>query len=350
MNRSELTKNERKVLYGLICQPSKSDSELSKMIDVKLSTFTSIKRRLMDQDIFKKITVPLLNNLGSELLAVIYTQFNPVIPLDDRVKTAKQTIEVFDEIFFSTGEQEKGFSLSLSKNYTNLGRINEIRTETFGRLGLLEKEYPAEVVFPFEISSINRFFDFSRMLHQYFELDDLQFDCDANLIFQDVDTVELSEKEKEVYISLVKNPDATTQEIGDDVGLSRHTISRMKKKFFEQGLLHNLTIPNLHKLGFEILAFYHFKFNPAKAPSLDEISSLDSSSTIFFARRRFEVVLISAYPTYQDYKEDKMEKFRYLKENDFILYTPLVRKYVFERMAFIKNFDFSPITQKILNK
>lgn len=349
MNRSELTKNEQKVLYGLICLPTKKDRDLSSIIDVKLSTFTSIKRRLLDQRIFKQYTVPVLNKLGSELLAVIYTQFNPVIPLDERVRTTKKTIEVFDEIFFSAGEQEKGFSLSLSKNYSSIGRINEIRTETFGKLGLLEKEYPSEVIFPFEISSIKRFLDFSPLIKNYFNIDGLQVECDNKITFSGIDRIQLSDKEKEVYVALVEKPNATTQFIGKRVGLSRHTISRMKKKFFDKGLLKSITIPNLQKLGFEMLAFYHINFNPAKAPSQKDVDFLDSSSTVFFARRKFEMVLISAYPTYQDYKADKMEKFRYLKENNFILYTPLVRKYMFERMAFIKKFNFSPIAQKIIN-
>jgi hypothetical protein len=59
--------------------------------------------------------------------------------------------------------------------------------------------------------------------------------------------------------------------------------------------------------------------------------------------------MISAYPGYQDYKEDKMRKIRFLKENDFISYTPLIRKYMFERIVIIKDFDFAPIVKKILN-
>jgi len=57
---------------------------------------------------------------------------------------------------------------------------------------------------------------------------------------------------------------------------------------------------------------------------------------------------VSAYQTYQEYKEDKMKKIRFLKENDFISYTPLVRKYMFERMVFMKNFVFHPIANKII--
>jgi hypothetical protein len=343
-----LTPNEQRVLYGLVRYPSLNDSELSSQIDVKLSTLTSIKRRLHDQQVFRQLLVPLLNRLGSELLAVIYTQFNPVIPLEERVSITKKTIEVFDEIFFSTGEQEKGFSISLAKNYSSIGRIDDIRTETFGSLGLLEKEYPSEVIFPFESSEIIRFFDFSRVLESMFNLED------SDKKRSDIDEFKidgfhlLSSKEKKVYTTLVQFPTATTQQIGEKVGLSRHTVSRMKKKFFDLHLLKHLTIPDLKQLGFEILAFYHYQFSPGKSPSMDDILYLDAPSTVFLARRKYEIVMISAYQTYQEYKEDKMEKIRFLKENDFISYTPLVRKYMFERMVFMKNFVFHPIANKII--
>ena len=318
MKSISLTPNEQRVLYGLVRYPCLNDSELSVKIGVKLSTLTSIKRRLNDQNVFRQLLVPLLNRLGSELLAVIYTQFNPVIPLEERVSITKETIEVFDEIFFSTGEQEKGFSISLAKDYTSIGRIDDIRTETFGSLGLLEKEYPSEVIFPFKSSEIIRFFDFSRVLRSMFDISDSDepgSDIDA---FSMDEVYSLSSKEKRVYTALVQYPTATTQEIGEKVGLSRHTVSRMKKKFFDLRLLKHLTIPDMRQLGFEILSFYHYQFSPGKSPSMEDILYLDGPSTVFLARRKYEIVMISAYQTYQEYKEDKMKKIRFLKENDFI--------------------------------
>lgn len=348
MKSISLTPNEQRVLYGLVRYPSLNDSELSEKIGVKLSTLTSIKRRLNDQNVFRQLLVPLLNRLGSELLAVIYTQFNPVIPLEERVSITRETIEVFDEIFFSTGEQEKGFSISLAKDYTSIGRIDDIRTETFGSLGLLEKEYPNEVIFPFKSSEIIRFFDFSRVLRSMFNISDSD-DFDSDIEAFSLDEVHsLSRKEKRVYTVLIQYPTATTQEIGEKVGLSRHTVSRMKKKFFDLRLLKHLTIPDMRQLGFEILSFYHYQFSPGKSPSMEDILYLDAPSTVFLARRKYEIVMVSAYQTYQDYKEDKMKKIRFLKENDFISYTPLVRKYMFERMVFLKNFVFHPIANKII--
>lgn len=347
MKRTLLTRREEKVLWGLVRYPDLNDSELSSVLHIKLSTLTSIKRRLTASEFYHNLNVPMLNRLGCELLAIIYMQFNPVIPLEKRIQTTKKTIEVFDELFFSVGEQEKGFSISLSKNYTNIGRINEIRTETFGKLGLLEKEYPQEVVFPFETSQISRFFDYSRLLKKMFSLDEKEPETKVDW-FNDLKDLELSTKEKKVYTALVEHPNATTQNIGKEVGLSRHTVARMRNSFFEKGLLRQIALPNLKKLGVELFTFYHIRFNPNKAPNRSDIAYLDSPFTILLASRKFETVILSAYPTYQDYKEDEMNKIRFLKENNLIAYPPFVGTYMFEGMAVIKDFDFAPITKKIL--
>ncbi|MBN2603831.1 MAG: helix-turn-helix domain-containing protein [Candidatus Thermoplasmatota archaeon] len=345
MTRALLTKNEEKVLYGLVKHPELNHDELSKKIDVKLSTLNAIKNRLISEDFIRYVNVPIVSHLGCELLAVIYTQFNPVIPLEERVKTTRRTIEVFPEIFFSVGEQDKGFSISLSKNYTTIGRINEIRTETFGQVGLLEKEYPNEVIFPFQNSNFHRFFDFSRLISHRFGMN--VEDDRYNLWFNKFDQTDLTVKEKAAFIQIVRHPNFTTQQIGDLVGFSRHTVARMKKRYFDMNLIQQLAIPNLEKLGIEILAFYHIKFNPHNPPIKKDIEYLDTFSTIFLASKKFEIVAISAYPNYQDYKEDKMEKIRYLKEKDIISYTPLVRKYIIDKMTIIKDFDFSAMAQKI---
>jgi DNA-binding MarR family transcriptional regulator len=348
VNNDTLTKNEKKVLYGITRYPSVTDSNLADIIDVKLSTLTSIKRRLADHGYYRTLMIPLVNRLGCELLAVIYMQFNPVIPLQERVETTKKTIEVFDEIFFSVGEEEKGFSMSLSQNYTNIGRINEIRTETFGKLGLLEKEYPHEVIFPFQTSRIHRFFDFAPILGQLFAVEGDFKKHPLKDLFSNITPVEFTAKEKKVYNALVARPNATTQQIGDQVGLSRHTVARMKNQFLENGLLQPLTLPDLQKLGLDILTFYHISFNPSKAPSTTELTILDSPYTVFFASRKFEAVLLSAYPTYQQYKADEMNKIRYLKENNLFSLPPFISTYRFEHLARIKEFDFAPLVRKTL--
>ena len=79
------------------------------------------------------------------------------------------------------------------------------------------------------------------------------------------------------------------------------------------------------------------------------IKELNSHSTLFCAHRKFNAVIISTYPEYADYKEDKVKKLTYLKEKKIINYTPSPRKYVFNQMKVIKDFTFYDITKKILD-
>ena len=354
-----LTKNEDLVLFGLVKYPEKSDKELALLLKMKDSTLTSIKKRLEQNGYFSYLYIPQVNRLGAELLGIIFTSFNPVKKFEERIRITKENIEIADEIFYSVGAPEMGFSLSFTKNYTSFCEINEKRTSTFGKEGLLDKEFPNEVIFPFKISKIDEFFDYARILQQHFaaSLKDIDFTSEDegeedkdNPMFSNSSRVDLNEKEKRVFVALVENPKATMQEIGENVELSRHTVARMKNKFFnpDNDLIRVKIIPNLKKIGFKLMVFYHLKFSPNNEISEESLQKINSPSTFFFAHRKFRAILISAYPDYTNYKEDKVRIFTYLKEKQILNYTPSPRKYVYNQMEIIKEFMFADITKKIL--
>lgn len=348
-----LTRNEELVLYGLVKYPTMNDKELATLLNMKDSTLTSIKKRLEQNEYFSYLYVPQLNRLGAEMLGIIFTSFFPTINFEERVQITKEKIEISDEIFYSVGAPEMGFSLSFTKNYTSFCEINETRTSIFGEKGLLEKEFPNEVIFPFKISHISEFFNFSRLLEQQFEssLEGLQFKpFEEDTWFQNSSPIELNHKEKDVFIALIHYPKATMQEIGDMVNLSRHTVARMKKKFFDNDLIRIKVIPDLKKIGFKLLVFYHLKFSPNAVVNEDIIKEINTQSTIFLAFRKFTAVIISAYPDYANYKDDKVQKLNFLKDGKLINYTPAPRKFIFTQMQVLKDFVFNNITEKILGK
>ena len=345
-----LTEKEKLVLYGLIKYPQSTDGRLAEILDLKHSTVTSIRQRLGKNEYFRNIRIPMLQNFGCEMLVVIYTNFNPVIPLEERVKITGKTIEVFEEIFFSVGEQDKGFSLSLSKDYATIGKINDIRTQTFGGRGLLEDEYPNMVLFPFEISKICRFFDFAPLLKKCFGLELQTDEVGRDMDFRKREVISFSDSEKRVYCMLIEHPESSDSNIGKKLGVSRHTVSRIRKRLEANDYIRKIRMPNLQKLGFEILAFYHIKFDPRNPPSLekDDIIPLRNGSTIFMATRRFETVMISIYANYEDYKKDKMRMMQFLKENNWIAENPMIRTYGLNKLVVIKDFKFAPIAKKVL--
>ena len=350
MNKFELTKKEKLMLYGLVKYPQLTDKDISEKLNLKHSTVTSIRHRLKENEYLRKLIIPKLQGWGCEMLVVIYTNFNPLIPLLERVEITGKTIEVFPEIFFSVGEQDKGFSLSLSKDYATIGRINDIRTQTFGGRGLLEEEYPNTVVFPFEISKIYRFFDFASLLRRSFELDAEAETEVENVHFGSKEDVVFSDTEKNAYCMLISYPELSDSDIGRELGVSRHTVSRLRRRFEENNLMRRLNLPNFVKLDFEILAFYHIRFDPRNPPDMEnhEAASLISDSTVFLASRRFEAVMISIYKDYEDYKRDRTKIMQVLKENQWIAEDPMIRTHGLSTLVSIKDFKFAPITHKIV--
>ena len=344
--RNRLTEREQLVLYGLLRYPDLRDRELSDQLGVKHSTLTSIRRRLQKKGYFRTIRLPYLQHFGCELLAVIHTHFNPVIPLQKRVDITEEKIEASEELFFSIGEFEKGFSLSLSENYTAIGKINDIRTETFGKLGLLEKNYPTEVIFPFAASRIYRFFDYAPLIKHRFGLDGSPR-CD--FIWPPGD-VHLSATERYVLYGLVRYPEEPDKGLATILGVARQTVSRLRKQFEHKGYIAQMRIPDLRQLDFEILAFYHVRYDPANPPDFEagEAAVLLSDNVIFMASRPFETVLIAAYHTYGEYKADKVEKMQMLKEREWTATNPVIRTYSLSKSEIIKDFTFAPITKKIL--
>lgn len=348
--KSRLTEKEKLVLYGLIRYPELKDGKLAEKIGLKHSTVTSIRLRLRKTDYYRCVRIPMLQNLGCEMLVIIYTSFNPVIPLEERVVTTGKTIEVFEEIFYSIGEQEQGFSLSLSQDYTAIGKINDIRTQTFGKLGLLENEYPVEVVFPIEISKVHRFFNFAPLLKQRFGIARKDGSKEINALTKNQATSKLTDTEQRTYCALIEHPEDNDSIIAQQLGISRHTVSRMKKRFRHDGNIKEMRIPNLRQLGFEILAFYHIRYDPSNPPDIEknEIMPLKNRSTIFMASRQFETVMISIYSNYDEYRIDKTKKIQFLKEKNWLAENPIIRMYSLNKLIVIKDFTFVPITKKVL--
>ena len=350
MSKSELTNKEKLMIYGLVKYPNFTDKQLSKKLKLNHSTVTSIRNRLRENEYIRRLIIPHLQNMGCQMLVIIYTNFSPLIPLEERVEITGKTIEVFEEIFFSIGEQDKGFSLSFSRDYATVGKINDIRTQTFGSRGLLEDEYPSMVVFPFDISKIYRFFDFSPLIKKSLNLKIEGNENIINLAFKHTKNVDFSDTEKNVFCMMISYPEMSDSNIGREIGVSRHTVSRLRRGFEEKNLIRKISFPNLQRLGFEILAFYHIRFDPRNPPDIenDDTALLMSDSTVFFACRMFEAVMISVYKDYDDYKSEMVKVMQILKENRWIAQDPIIKTYGLNTMIFIKDFKFAPITHKIV--
>ena len=96
------------------------------------------------------------------------------------------------------------------------------------------------------------------------------------------------------------------------------------------------------------ISHYNFELSPQMGLNSDIINFLNTDATCFFAARKFKISTISVYTDYSDYKQDKMQKLGYLKENGYISDSPNPRKYVYDQLSTLKEFNLYPITKKIL--
>ncbi len=345
----KLSKNERRVLCGILGKPTATDKEMADYLSMSQSTLTTIRHRLRGKGYYRLVAAPLMQNLGCEMLALIHTDFNPMVPLEERVQKTSKVVEASPEIFFSLGELQKGFSLSFSKNYTELGKINDARTTVFGGMQLIEKEYPKEMLFPFDASVVHRFLNFAPLIASHFgiKLPGIA-SGDSPSEFRQSAPVSLSENEKMIYHAIIKSPEASFKELSAALGVSGKTLSLVKARLEKRGLLKTIAIPDLKKLGLEILALHIIRFNPQNPPSDIVRSTLTTDHDILVILRKFEGLRISAYANYDECEKDRMAMFRYLREHNYVVDVPFVRTFSLNSVVIIKDFDFASIVRKIL--
>ena len=355
-----LSINEKKVLYGLVSLPRMTDKEIARALDIKYSTFNTVRQRLYERGMFTPLKIPDLHRMGCEMMAVVYTSFNPIISVEDRVEKTRGNIEIFDEMVLSVGEIHRGFSISFSENYTNLCRINDIRMKFFGENNLLEEEHPIEVLFPFTLSTISRFFDYSQFLRIHFKMDRILKDIpETSPIFQVTkvadmfefdEEIKLTTAEKKVLLASLRNPAYNYAKIAEETKMSRHTVSAAHRKLELNGLITPINLIDVKKLGIEIITLSHTRLSPksGNVRKMVEEEIKKSPYVVFMAAREFEIVTISVYKNFDYFKSEKWRILRLLKENGISGETQINRLFSLNKLVTIKKISFAPLVEKLL--
>lgn len=367
-NDSNLTKNEEKVLFGMVKYPNLSDKSLARYLEMKDSTVNYCRNQLEKQKMFQVVYLPILNRLGFELLCINFAEYNLKITLNKRKSAIANDIKIADDIFLRIGDPEKEFSISFNKNYSEFFQNTQNRLGKMGKLGLLRKNsnnLPENIIYPINHSVFHNFFDYSRLLGQNFSIkfNDLTThipqqskqkgspNTDRNSsFFSNHQLVNLSEKEKAVFVALIDYPNHSIKEIAElnVISLNRNTVSKMRQKFLKDGLMRKIIIPNLNKIGFKFLVYYHFRFRPEKPISdIIQSQSLDSPSTILFFYNQFEAVILCAFKNYSEYKSDKVQKYSSLNSHEILGKSPEPRKYLLNNLEYIRKFDFRLLSRNI---
>jgi len=98
----------------------------------------------------------------------------------------------------------------------------------------------------------------------------------------------LKDIELRLISELVKNSRRSDRELAKAIGISQPTVSRIRMRLEKQGLIDYSAVPNLAKLGFEIIAVVLGKRNYQKYPETNVQKAQD------FAKRHPNIIFTAS--------------------------------------------------------
>jgi DNA-binding MarR family transcriptional regulator len=306
MGECNLTENEKLVLYGMVKFPEFGDRELAEKLGLKLPTVTSIRHRLEKEGyIFTTVWTPDIKRLGLNLLNVSYSTYAPSLATPKRMGVANELAMKQEEVVWSLSEPGQQVSIQLSSDYYYIKKNLDDMEEALAKAGMLEEKGIVSLTFHSELCGKLVLFDFSPMLESLFDIN-LPRDSGQG---QDAtgQVTNLSETEKAVLIGLSSNPTMSNRELAEEIGISRYTIGRLRKRFEDEELIRKCCIPDLLKLGFEIMVFSHARFNLniPKAKREEAIQSVLTMHPSFFViKNSVEAISIEAYTDFEEFKRN----------------------------------------------
>jgi DNA-binding Lrp family transcriptional regulator len=341
------TENEKATLYGLVRYPDLNDRELADKIDGKLSTVTAIRRRLFENGILRDVTIPMMDKLGSEILVVGYGPLNPT-NRKAHEEMSRRISETCSGAFLMGDALDYGFFIGCAQNYTDIKSDLDGLNHYLGHAGLGSEPW-SYALFPFAVSKVLNCFDFSASLSGATsaepELPKL------NMEFGKSKQVELTQKEKIVLKGLVTNPGVADSHLAEIVDVSRQAIADMRRRFCDEGIVKNIRVPDLQKIGCELVTLTHCQFNPRSQFSerRDGVRlMLKVSPHLFAVSGNFENIMMHSHESYSHLDDVKKRLLGYYKMHDFIRGEPKISIFLTANLSYPVWFKFDRILEKNL--
>ena len=349
----QLSRKEQTVLYHLVKYPDKIDRDIVSDLGMKQSTYSTIKTRLRRGGYYHTAYLPVFHHLGCELMVFWYVTLNRKTRTEDRLAVTREHLLNAVEIFTIVSESNQALLMSVSKNIADHVRVSDNLVQLYEENDFLEEIH--YVLFPFEVSSIFSFFDFAPLLNRIFDIEpmgigsgDIGF---SEKVHCEVRHPELSDLERRVFRGLVKYPELSDPVLGERIGCSRQAITRIRTRLLEEQLLERRRIVSLERLGFNILAMTHCRFNPLEplAVRLKCVRNISIHRTpIINIARNPENVMITAFRDFQEFKALHNEFVTFCAKNDILRGEPTTILLSIPRIFEVKWLVLEPLVRRVL--
>ena len=342
---AQLTHKEKAVLYGLIRFPDLNDIELAQLIRIKRPTITAIRNRFEAGGLYSMKRIPDLRQLGCELIVATYTQYNPLTSYETRKKNIKENPTTFIEIQADSQQ----LTLSAAKNYTEAKKQLNQHIRVNEKFGYSKKNNITSLFFPLELSIVLMDCAFGPLIRKNFSLD---ADDDADEVpSQRRGSVELTKHERLVLYALVKYPTLKEKEIAEKTLLTRQTVNSINRKLKSEGVIKTVRIPDLRKLGLEVVVFSTIVMRPTT--SLEERMRIASKvvregSQVFIISNLTESVMVSFSKSYTEVQKTYRELLELYSKHNFLERRPTLKIMPVDEIKCLKC-DYAEVTRHLLN-
>jgi DNA-binding MarR family transcriptional regulator len=352
MSLKKLSKNEQLVLYGLVKNPLLNDRELAESLKLNISTLTAIKNRLKKNKYFTTIRIPMLQNVGCELMGVATLKLNIMLTPEQMTKIEKEFKGKYPEIVFMMYESEFMLCITIGQNFTEIRKVVDEIKAILLKHDALDLPGINNLYFPYQTTRIFNYFDYGLLLQRAFGIKEKEDKKKEGKPPAETppELKKLSKIEKIVYYGLIKYPDYPDKKIAEYTNVTRQVVARLRKEFETDNLIRTVKIPNLQMLGFQIVSYATANINMKVVQEVRKKGSkmiLQDIPTIFWASGSVESVIISAMQDFDDYKDLYVKGFGHLKRYNFIMEMPEPKSLSVNYLKYIKNHDYAPLVKKV---
>lgn len=342
-----LSEKEKVAFHALIKYPLMNDRQISETVNIKLSTITAIRRRLRESGVFRTYRIPMLQRIGMEIISLSYGSMFRMSPNNAFMDRIKDFILVRNSIYAIT-DMNHELLLDFMPNYTEFKK----GTEQFERFFFMHNPQPEDrmeaVLFPTgdRVMTLS-FFDYTPVLEKIFMNEVVSGNKEEYI---EMGEKRLNRKEKKAFINFIEHPEATDKAVAKMAGISRQAASVMKARFYREGLMKKVRIPDLSKLGMEIIGFTHIRFGPkfGLEERHDRDILMSAQMPHFFTLfNTTDAVIISAHRSFEEYSRDVHNLLSAYRKNEGMVERTNTNLFSVEQSRALKMHDYSDLLSLI---
>jgi len=349
-----LSDREKLVLYALARWPSYSDVDASEKVSMKRSTFTAIKKRLKDKNVYRLKYRLSFRYIDEEIIKCTFFEINPNIDKDVLEEFSKAVFDSYSNSVYNIITDSVYVGFNFVKDFAKLKKGRFKFEERWLKKNIFTKEYPKYINFSNKHSRI--MFNYAPMLKHIFRLDiDDDGDTDSldkyRIEDRKIAKAKLSRNEKIVIHHMLLHPEKSDMYLSKQAGMNIQTFNKTKRRVLDRGIIRPIIIPMHKTLENELIVFKHFKFNQVRTfeERFEVLRYMDKKHPHHFMRiyDENECICISVYRNYPIYHKNIREIEEYVAKNNIISHKPTIATVPIKNIMYLKNVVFIGLYRKI---